>query len=202
MKLSAIQGATEEIIYSSEFANSNIEISTKKSTHWYEGPGYALVSSVTSSFSLRFDQESDFTGKYWCRVMIKDLQNYSYMLEGDSIVTEIKSKSYYFSNDSFYPPCMEGGTFHHAELKCVEKGMPTDAPTPTSFSKSEGLDSHSVVISKGGLAALAISGGCLTVLLLIVSLMATYSCAVISRRRMDTPLIGYLYISINSVIIL
>ena len=120
MKMADYPGALEEIIYPDE---GGFEVVTKCSSHMHGEAGLAMSVFVESTLSLDMNQAShmELSGKYWCRVLAKNLENYSYTIAGDSgTATLLKSKLYYQNN---YPPCVEETSLHLAELKCVENGQ-------------------------------------------------------------------------------
>ena len=179
LRTSENPGDIERIIYTSHPDDSTFKVITEHSNHISGESEIATSVFVKSTLSFDMNQAShlDLSGHYWCRVVAKDLENYSYRTAGDSgTATLLKSKSYYFENRSFYPPCVGETSLHHAELKCVE-----DLPlsplkyfppliTANTYNTKYQADVINVVVSIKALTVLTIAVGIMIILALFIIL--------------------------------
>lgn len=153
-----------------------------------------VVLMSSSSLAIHFDQERELDASYWCRVLVKDLDNYSYEHEGDSISTKIEKNDFYSDTARYYPPCERDASLHHSGLTCVKNGK---SGNPVTSSTSEvpidlkAMSRSDVVtmdytselpidvksISWTDAVTMAVFVGFLIGSLAIVLLLATYSCA-------------------------
>jgi len=167
LKLSNTEGAEEQSIYGSGFSNSEARTMTHKRYHKFGGSKFESVVSVSSTLFLRFNVENNnMAGRYWCRVLSKDLNNYSYKYEGESAILYVEEKGFYDRSESFYPPCEIKEEFHNAGLKCINRRQSVNHLASTS---SKYKDMFEVNFSKF-LAPLFVLGGFLTVLVVVASL--------------------------------
>ena len=181
LKLSNTEGAKEQIIYGSDFSRQNAVRVTQKRYHRNKGHNYELVVSVTSTLFLRFHKEENVAGRYWCRVLAKDLDDYSFKNEGESTITYIKEKEFYDRNGTFYPPCESDEVLHNTGLQCINRRTPKHDLASTSFRNSVYKDVLDVSMSKL-LVVLLVLGGILTVLVVITSLPTANLSKVMCKR--------------------
>lgn len=167
----------EEEVIGVATSRTDLTVENQRSEYFY-GPSsshFGTYVDSTLSFDLDHMMQSDIIGTYWCRVLVKTLDNYSYTVAGRSNTeTEITSSE---NSPPNQPPCVEGMKLHQPVFRCIQDD--------TVFTHSEGpkfdLDpehSGDVSISSGGLAAVAVTGGALIVALLIIVFVVVYSCKV------------------------
>ncbi len=178
------ENADEEIIYPSELASTGLEVYIHESRFVRDKE---VVLMLSSSLTIHFDQERELGANYWCRVLVKDLENYSYEHEGDSISTKVEKQDFYSNTVIFYPPCERGSSFHQSGLTCVNNGKSGHLVTSSTSELPVGLKdifwSDAVIV--------VIFLGLLIGSLAIVLLLGTYSCAIhmSNRRKAKTQLV-------------
>lgn len=138
------------------------------------------VDSVLS-FDLNDMPLDTIYGRYWCRVLVKTLDDYSYSVAGRSNTETVISNNENYP--SHQPPCIGGMTFHQPSFKCVQDDTRITAPASDSVDITSARDGSNVLISSGGLAAVAVTGGALIVTLLILLFVVVYSCRVLNSGR-------------------
>ena len=176
------QTTTSEEIVQVASVQNGLHIENDISPYYY--PSASFVGGYVSS-NLSFDLErvssGEIAGTYWCQVLAKTQDEYSFSVIGRSNTqTVIPTMEEYTSRFSHHPPCLgvQGEAFHQPSFKCVyDEELTTPLPPPG------GPGGDTVSISTGALAAVAIAGGALFVVLLILMLVVIYLCRVVNERK-------------------
>jgi len=154
------EGAEEEIIYSSGFSHSNVEISSQRSYFEYSQLLSKAVLSISSLLTfITVDDEDDLAGRYGCRVLFNTIDGYLPKVIGHSNTVEIRSKAFYEKNQSMHSPCSRGAGLLHLEVM--------------EFEHNGRWTSGSEVMLERFLMFLVVIGGFLT----------AYSCANLFKRK-------------------
>ena len=157
-------------------SRTDLTVENQQSAYFY-GPSsshFGTYVDSTLSFDLNHMTRSDIIGTYWCRVLVKTLDNYSYTVAGRSNTETVIASS---EDGLPLPPCVGGMKIHQPLFKCVQDN--TIVPTNGEPRLDPGPEPNGdVSISSGGLAAVAVTGGVLIVALLIMVFVVVYSCKV------------------------
>ena len=144
---------------------------------------------VKSTLSINFGR-AVIPGKYWCRVLLKTLDNYSYSVAGQSsAITKILSSDEYLAKELHFPPCVGKPTFHRPHLECVAKDR-MGGTSESVNSCSPLSNSDAIIIKSGTLAGIVIAGGILVVILLVLILVVSYSCWIINGKKEHTGMLS------------
>ncbi len=174
-------GGSDEVIGVTTRQSPGLKVENEISPYFYDSSSPFVGIYVTSSLTVDLTKvpREKIPGTYWCRVLVKTLENYSYSVAGRSNTqTVIPSGEEYATKLTHHPPCVQDTrvTFHQSNFKCVYDKDIATAPAPSS---SDGA----VFVSSGALAAVAVAGGALFVVLLIMTLMVVYLCRVVNDRK-------------------
>lgn len=179
--------APEEIIGEISLRNG-VHLENVHETYFYSHSASFVGAYVTSvlTFDLAKIPRDNLTGKYWCRVLVKSLNNYSYTFAGRSNTeTTIPGSAEYLSNNELvlFPPCVSETIFYQPSFKCVhDTGM--IHVTSLEFGVTSDMPmGGTVTMPTGALAAVAIVGGALIVTVMILLLIVIYSCRVVNARK-------------------
>lgn len=106
-----------------------LSVENTLSTYYYDNSASFVGTFVKSvlSFDLEKIPGDLLPGRYWCQVLVKTLDEYSYSLAGRSnSETVIPEREDYLSSPelALYPPCVEdggeGGAFYQPDFRCVQ----------------------------------------------------------------------------------
>lgn len=169
-------------------SSPGLQVENKVSTYSY-GQSESFIGVYVNSV-LSFDPSSipnAIEGRYWCRVLVKTLDDYSYSVAGRS-----NTETTLLSSDGYLPqqpPCVGDTKFHETRFKCVQdESIVTLSDSDDVGSMGPPLpppahDSGSVAIPTGALAAIVVTGGALVVAVLILILIVVYSCRMANAWR-------------------
>ena len=192
-------GGPEEIVGVASDRNG-LRVENKIAPYFFDSSPSVVGSFVESSLTFDLDvARQDIPGVYWCRVLVKTEDSYSYSVAGRSnSQTVIRSSEEVGSDLPQHPPCVGSNlTFHQTDFRCVDDDE-ISTPLAPRGGPSPGGDGSAVLISSGALAAVAVTAGALFVILLILTIMVIYLCRVVNDRKAGD---GELYLEVvNSLL--
>lgn len=156
-------GAAEEII-SVASSRTGLKVENEHVSYFYgsESEVGVYVKSVLSFDLTRFPP-INISGKYWCRVLEKTLDNYTYSVAGRSDTETLITDSW--GRSTLFPPCVGEAAYSQAGFKCVHDRNSDTAPDSRSSSESfEVWVSSRVVVG-----VMAVTGG-VTIVVLVMRL--------------------------------
>lgn len=118
----AITAEDVQEIISVSSSPSGLRVNNERSFYSYSQDSASMGAYVTSvlSFDLARSAQDRLPGTYWCRVLVKTLDNYSYSVAGRSNTqTVISSSAEYLSAQENSPPCVSDSLFYQTLLKSV-----------------------------------------------------------------------------------
>lgn len=189
-------GGEEEII-STGSTQGGMRVENEHSTYFYAESVTVVGTYVKSVLSINLDiiPTSSLPGRYWCQVLANSLDDYSYKVVGRSNTeTGIPtSEDYSLASElSLLPPCLASeGPLYQPYFKCVQNTELSDGQDPVVPREDF------VSIPSSVLAAVAVAGGALIVAVLILCLVAAYSCRVVNERRLRGMKGSYMPVSVQ-----
>ena len=182
--LASIPGSKRESINVVSSPLEGIHVENSHLEYFYMESTLIMGTYVKStlSFDLENTQLSNIPGSYWCRVLAKNMDNYSYFIAGYSnSATKLLSNAEYLERHPLLPPCVSEAAFHQPAFECV-KNYTTVSPT-SSVSTVHVGSTGLVLIPGGALIAIVVTGGVLIVVVLALAVIVVCSCRILNERK-------------------
>ena len=178
--------AMEEII-SVASSRTGLKVENDHVSYYYESESDVgvYVKSVLS-FDFTISPTANISGRYWCRVLEKTLDSYTYSVAGRSATETLITDR---AHEDLLPPCVSEATYYQPEFKCVHDRNGGTAPNPGSLSPPEGgslptCEWTNVCMSSRVVGAMAVTGVTLiTTTTLVVVMVMRCTCGPTAKRE-------------------